>query len=443
MFVNIEYKRVAIYTLGCKVNQYESDCMADILAKEGCVIVPFTESADVYIINTCAVTNMAERKSRQIIHRARKKNSEAVVVACGCYVQSSREQLEKDLSVDIIVGNNRKKDIARILDEYFREKTAPTDCFIDINNGAEYESMTMLKPTEHSRAYVKVQDGCNNFCTYCIIPYTRGRIRSRKHEEVLAEVCGLAKEGIREVVITGINLSSYDDGAYTLVDLLLAVAEIDGIQRIRMGSLEPRIITDEFLEKITKEEKICPHFHLSLQSACNETLKRMNRKYTIEEYKEKCDLIRHYYDRPAITTDIIVGFPGETEEEFETTRINLEELNLYEMHIFKYSKRAGTIAEKMPDQVSDANKEKRSSILIDMTARHKEAYEKAFIGERVGVLFEEYVEEDGELYLKGHTDRYVMVRYKNNAQYCREHINELVEVQLGEECLQNGNVAGS
>ncbi len=428
MYVNLYDKKIAIYTLGCKVNQYESDSMMDLLKKEGCNIVSFSEFADVYIINTCSVTNMADRKSRQIIHRAKKINPKAVVVAAGCYVQAAKEQLEKDEDIDIIVGNNRKNDIARLISEFYESKSV-ADNFIDINATKEYEDMWLVKPSEHSRAYVKVQDGCNNFCTYCIIPYTRGRIRSRAMSDVLSEIEGLANEGIKEVVITGINLSSYEDSeGNNLLELIMSVAKIEGIARIRMGSLEPRIITEDFLSAISREPKICPHFHLSLQSACNETLKRMNRKYTIEEYKDKCRMIREYYDRPAITTDVIVGFPGETEEEFSVTCDNLRELNLYEMHIFKYSKRNGTIAATMPNQVAEEIKTKRSDILINMAETNKEAYEKTFSGERIKVLIEEYDKEDGVCFAKGHTERYVLCRWEESEDFCKKHINEIVEI---------------
>lgn len=429
MFVNIYRKKVAIYTLGCKVNQYESDGMAECLKKEECEIVPFHEVADVYIINTCAVTNMAERKSRQIINRARKKNSDAIIVAAGCYVQSEGEHLKQDLGIDIIVGNNRKKDIARILDEYYLEHKVD-DNLIDINKSCEYEELLVTKPSEHCRAYVKVQDGCNNFCSYCIIPYTRGRIRSREVEDVMREVKELASSGIREVVITGINLSSYcDSNGTTLLGLLQKVSTVDGIDRIRMGSLEPRIITEEFLQGISTNAKICPHFHLSLQSACNETLKRMNRKYTIEMYAEKCDMIRRYYDRPAITTDIIVGFPGETEEEFATTVDNLEKINLYEMHVFKYSKRNGTVAADMPNQVDDRIKEERSNILLEMAKRHKKDYERSFEGSTLSVLVEEYEEQDGKCYLKGHTDRYILVRHSADKEECINSVNKIINLK--------------
>ncbi|MBE5952822.1 MAG: tRNA (N(6)-L-threonylcarbamoyladenosine(37)-C(2))-methylthiotransferase MtaB [Lachnospiraceae bacterium] len=421
-------KKFNIYTLGCKVNQYESDSMADDLKSKGARLVGFNEAADICIINTCSVTNMAERKSRQIIHRAKKLNPQAVVVAVGCYVQADRTSLEADWQIDIVIGNNRKKDIARILEEYFEDKEIQ-DNFIDINKTDEYENMTLIKPEEHSRAYVKVQDGCNNFCSYCIIPYTRGRIRSRSLEDVLQEIEGLAQREIKEVVITGINLSSYgDENGNSLLDLLQQVSKIEGIKRIRMGSLEPRVITEEFLEGIYKDKKICPHFHLSLQSACNDTLKRMNRKYTIEEYMEKCDLIRRFYDRPAITTDVIVGFPGETEKEFATTRTNLERLNLYEMHIFKYSIRNGTVAATMPNQIPDYIKEERSSILLDMAAKNKAEFEKSFKGEALEILVEEYDKELEGCYIKGHTDRYIYIRRLMDEEFCKDNVNNIIEI---------------
>ncbi len=428
MFVKIMDKKFNIYTLGCKVNQYESDSMSDELKSRGATLVDFNQPADICIINTCSVTNMAERKSRQIIHRAKKLNPEAVIVAAGCYVQADRDALEKDEQIDIVVGNNRKKDIVRILEEYFEEKEI-NDNYIDINKTSEYEDMVLIKPTEHTRAYVKVQDGCNNFCSYCIIPYTRGRIRSRSLSEVISEIKGLAANGIKEVVITGINLSSYlDEDGTTLLGLLQQVSLIDGIERIRMGSLEPRIITEEFLEGICKDKKICPHFHLSLQSACNDTLKRMNRKYTIEEYMEKCQLIRSYYDRPAITTDVIVGFPGETEEEFATTKANLEKLNLYEMHIFKYSIRNGTVAATMPNQIPDSIKEERSNILLKLAETNKAAYEESFKGEELEILVEEYDKVGQECFIKGHTDRYIMVRKLKDESFCEENINNIIKI---------------
>ncbi len=409
MYTNISNKKVFIYTLGCKVNQYESDAMLESLLHCGCRKAGENEKPDICIINTCSVTNMADRKSRQMIHRMKKKNPDVIIAATGCYVQAAKEELLADGSVDLIVGNNRKKDIARLLEEYL-EKRSVEDNFIDINQDAEYEDVTITATTEHTRAYVKIQDGCNNFCSYCIIPYVRGRIRSKKGQEVIEEVTRLAQNGIREVVLTGINLSSYDDGSFQLLDIICRVAEIEGILRVRLGSLEPRVITEEFLSVISRNPKICPHFHLSLQSACNETLKRMNRKYTIEEYKEKCELIRKYYDRPAITTDIICGFPGETEEEFETTYRNLVELQLYEMHVFPYSRRKGTVAADMKNQIDERVKAARSEKLIALRNRNQAAYEASFAGERVNILVEEIVEkEDGKRYYRGHTERYMRV----------------------------------
>ncbi|MDD6328603.1 MAG: tRNA (N(6)-L-threonylcarbamoyladenosine(37)-C(2))-methylthiotransferase MtaB [Eubacteriales bacterium] len=426
MFQYIKDKKIAINTLGCKVNQYESDSMVDMLASHGCEIVSFQETADVYIINTCAVTNMAERKSRQIIHRAKKQNPDAVIVVTGCYVQSEREAVETDEVVDLIIGNNRKNEIARILNSFFENKL-PEDNYVEIADEKEYESMWLIKPHEHTRAYVKVQDGCNNFCSYCIIPYTRGRIRSRALCEVVKEITNLTQNGIREVVLTGINLSSYQDQDMDLLDLIQSVSKIEGLWRIRLGSLEPRIITERFLEGIYQDKKVCPHFHLSLQSACNATLKRMNRHYTIEEYIEKCAMIRKYFDRPAITTDIIVGFPGETDEEFAITEQNLRELSLYEMHIFKYSRRKNTVADRMPNQVSDALKEARSNCLLQMTATQKQDFENSFAEQKVSVLVEEIVKEDGKLYMKGHTDRYILVKQEIESEHNVE-INSLVDV---------------
>lgn len=429
MFAKIINKKFNIYTLGCKVNQYESDSMADELKSKGLKLVSFNEGADICIINTCSVTNMAERKSRQIIHRAKKLNPNAVIVAAGCYVQADKAELESDSKIDIVVGNNRKKDIARILAEYFDENQVQ-DNYIDINKPCEYENMLLIKPEEHTRAYVKVQDGCNNFCSYCIIPYTRGRIRSRQLEDVVAEITGLALNGIKEVVITGINLSFYEDSnGVGLLELLKAVSQINGIERIRMGSLEPRIITEEFLQGIASDKKICPHFHLSLQSACNETLKRMNRKYTIEEYMEKCELIRQYYDRPAITTDVIVGFPGETEEEFATTKANLEKLNLYEMHIFKYSIRNGTVAATMPNQVMDSVKDERSNVLLEMADRHKAEYENSFKGQKLEILVEEYDKDESGCYIKGHSDRYIYVKRIMDEAFCQNNVNSIIEIE--------------
>ncbi len=404
-------KIVYIYTLGCKVNQYESDAMLETLMNEGCIRYNPEDSSvlpDIIIINTCSVTNMADKKSRQIIHRMRRLNPDAIVVATGCYVQSSSDELLKDGSADIIIGNNRKKDLIRLLTDY-SEGRELKDNLINVNEDPEFEDLRIKIPENHTRAYLKIQDGCNNFCSFCIIPYVRGRIKSKPANEVIEESKELAENGVKEIILTGIDLSAYNDSGMDLADISCAVAEIPGIERVRISSLEPRKITPLFMEKISSRPEICPHFHLSLQSACNSTLKRMNRKYSIEEYKEACELIRNYYDRPALTTDVIVGFPGETDEEFAETVKNLEDINLYEMHVFKYSRRKGTVADRMPDQVDENIKNERSDTLLQMTERHKAAYEESFKGSEVNVLVEEIIMKDENLYLRGHTERYLLI----------------------------------
>lgn len=429
-----ESLKAAFLTLGCKVNQYETDAMRELLEAAGYDIVDFKERADVYIINTCSVTNMADRKSRQMIHRARKKNPDAVVVAAGCYVQAAENELKEKGIADVLIGNNKKKDIVRILEEYFQkgEKTAEV---LDISCTNEYESLTIHKISEHTRAYIKIQDGCNQFCSYCIIPYTRGRIRSKQPEDVIREIRALAREGYKEVVLTGIHLSSYgmdflEENRTDLLAVIENVQEIDGIERIRLGSLEPRIITEEFAQGLKKCSKVCPHFHLSLQSGCDETLKRMNRKYTTEEYKKALAILRDTFEHPALTTDVIVGFAGETEEEFEKTRAYLEEINLYEMHIFKFSVRKGTRAERMPGQVSEDVKTKRSAVLLAMTERHKKDFEQWYIGRKEKVLLEEMVEINGTKYMQGHTERYVkvVVNFDENSEILRQ--NHIVAVKI-------------
>ena len=429
-----ESLKAAFLTLGCKVNQYETDAMRELLEAAGYDIVDFKERADVYIINTCSVTNMADRKSRQMIHRARKKNPDAVVVAAGCYVQAAENELKEKGIADVLIGNNKKKDIVRILEEYFQkgEKTAEV---LDISCTNEYESLTIHKISEHTRAYIKIQDGCNQFCSYCIIPYTRGRIRSKQPEDVIREIRALAREGYKEVVLTGIHLSSYgmdfpEENRTDLLAVIENVQEIDGIERIRLGSLEPRIITEEFAQGLKKCSKVCPHFHLSLQSGCDETLKRMNRKYTTEEYKKALAILRETFEHPALTTDVIVGFAGETEEEFEKTRAYLEEINLYEMHIFKFSVRKGTRAERMPGQVPEDVKTKRSAVLLAMTERHKKDFEQWYIGRKEKVLLEEMVEINGTKYMQGHTERYVkvVVNFDENSEILRQ--NHIVAVKI-------------
>lgn len=404
-------KKVALHNLGCKVNAYETEAMQELLEKNGYEIVPFKEGADIYVINTCTVTNMADRKSRQMLHRAKKMNPEAIVVAAGCYVQAKEESGEVDECIDIVIGNNKKRDLIQILNEYYEEQDTVKKAVIDINHTKEYEEMHLSKTAEHTRAYIKVQDGCNQFCTYCIIPYARGRVRSREKQEVIAEVRDLAANGYQEVVLTGIHLSSYgvDLEGEDLLSLIQAVHEVEGITRIRLGSLEPRIITEEFVKTIAGLEKMCPHFHLSLQSGCNGTLRRMNRKYTAEEYFEKCQLLRTYFKNPALTTDIIVGFPGETEEEFEESRAFVDKVNFYETHIFKYSKRAGTKAAVMPDQVPEQIKTERSNVLLELNQKKRSQYEQQWIGTEVEVLMEEQIERDGKIYQVGHTKEYVKV----------------------------------
>ncbi len=433
--------KAALHNLGCKVNAYETEAMQQQLEEHGYEIVAFDQKADVYIINTCSVTNIADRKSRQMLHRAKKMNPAAVVVAAGCYVQVSAEALKEDSAVDVIIGNNQKGQLASILDEFFEEgrlggepeeipaRQARREFLVDIAHTNEYEALHVDRIADRTRAFIKVQDGCNQFCSYCIIPYARGRVRSRKMEEVLEEIRGLADQGYKEVVLTGIHLSSYgldfEDGERAaragdyqegnsiyrpwLLELIRQVNQIEGIRRIRLGSLEPRIVTEEFASALAGMEKVCPHFHLSLQSGCNETLKRMNRKYSPQEYLERCGILRKVYESPAITTDVIVGFPGETEQEFETTREFLEKVRFYEMHVFKYSKRAGTRAAVMPDQATEQAKAARSDVLLDLERRMSEEYRAQLVGTTQEVLVEETVNIGGESYELGHTAQYVKV----------------------------------
>lgn len=406
-------KKVALHNLGCKVNAYETEAMQEMLEQAGYEIVPFKEGADIYIINTCTVTNIADRKSRQMLHRARKMNPNAIVVAAGCYVQTQQEEV--DSCIDIVIGNNKKKDLIGILEQYGRGNKSTEQKVIDINHTKEYEELHLSKTGEHTRAYIKVQDGCNQFCTYCIIPYARGRVRSRSMENVIEEVSVLAAHGYKEVVLTGIHLSSYgiDMEGTDLLKLILAVHEVEGIERIRLGSLEPRIITDEFARTIASLPKMCPHFHLSLQSGCNATLRRMNRRYSSDEYYEKCVLLRKYFDNPALTTDVIVGFPGETEEEFEESRAFVDKVNFYETHIFKYSRREGTKAAVMDNQIPEQKKTERSAVMIAMGHAKQRAYEESFQGRKVTVLAEEKVCFAGEEYWVGHTKEYIKVAIRS------------------------------
>ena len=437
----IVMKKAALHNLGCKVNAYETEAMQEMLENAGYEIVPFKEGADIYIINTCTVTNIADRKSRQMLHRARKMNPDAIVVAAGCYVQA-QDGKEVDPCIDIVLGNNHKKDLIKILEEYSTKKAAGAERsemsdkkpravaeIEDINQTHEYESLHLTKPGDHTRAYIKVQDGCNQFCTYCIIPYARGRVRSREQEDVVNEVKSLASNGYQEVVLTGIHLSSYGidfDGERHLLDLIRAVHDVDGIRRIRPGSLEPGIITEEFAGALSGLPKICPHFHLSLQSGCDATLKRMNRRYTSEEYYEKCCILRKYFENPALTTDVIVGFPGETEEEFRASLAFVDKVDFYETHIFKYSKREGTKAARMEDQIDEQVKTARSAVMIELGEKKRKAYEESFIGKPVEVLVEEEAMIGGKKVQTGHTKEYIKIALESE----KNLRNTVVKVQI-------------
>lgn len=412
-------KKAALHNLGCKVNAYELEAMQQMLEEADYEIVPFAPGADVYVINTCTVTNIADRKSRQMLHKAKKMNPDAVVVACGCYVQAAGEELQKDEAIDIVIGNNKKQNLLEILENHWKNNQDMDVNIIDINHTKEYEELKITKTAEHTRAYMKIQDGCNQFCTYCIIPFARGRVRSRQVEDVLQELHTLAVAGYQEVVLTGIHLSSYGtdfDGCQKseeypygteLITLIEAIENIDGIERVRLGSLEPGIVTEAFVKRLSVCEKICPHFHLSMQSGCDETLKRMNRRYDTAKFAERCGILRKYFPDVALTTDIIVGFPGETEEEFQKTKEYVEQIRFFETHIFKYSRRKGTKAAVMADQVSDDLKTKRSQILIELDTKHQKEYADHFLNQEVEVLFEEQVEENGISYWQGHTRHYV------------------------------------
>lgn len=403
-------KKVALHNLGCKVNAYETEAMQEILEQNGYEIVPFEEKADAYIVNTCSVTNMADKKSRQMLHRAKKMNPEAVVIAAGCYVQSAGEELLKDTSVDILIGNNEKVNLPSILENWEKEHN-PLHVH-DLTREHTYEELTLSHTAGHTRAFMKIQDGCNQFCTYCIIPYTRGRVRSRRLSDIVAEAGRLAENGYQEVVLTGIHLDSYGtdlEEHENLLTVIQEIAKIDGIKRIRLGSLEPRIMTEEFVAGLAAEEKLCPHFHLSLQSGCDATLKRMNRRYCAEEFRQCCERLRRHFDDPALTTDVIVGFPGETEEEFTATVEFLKDICFYETHVFKYSRRKGTKADRMPDQIPEQIKNQRSDVLLALTEKNSGEYRKKLLGRTVKVLLEEESTIGGTTYLAGHTREYVKV----------------------------------
>lgn len=416
-------KTVAYHNLGCKVNAYEMDAMLQSLRQKGYRIVSFEEKADIYIVNTCTVTNIADRKSRQMLHRAKKTNPEGIVVAVGCYVQSDTQAAAADEAVDLIIGNNKKKDLVEILENYLAGVSK--ESVIDIGHAREYEEMRLTATQEHTRAYIKIQDGCNQFCTYCIIPYARGRTRSREKSAVLEEIKGLVSAGYREFVLTGIHISSYGidlEAGTTLLSLMREIDAIDGVERIRIGSLEPRIVTEEFVAGLAKLGHICPHFHLSLQSGSETVLRRMNRHYTPQEYLRGVELLRDAFAHPAVTTDVIVGFPGETEAEFEETRRFVETVRFYEMHIFKYSMRRGTKAAVMPDQVPEETKAERSGVLQRIEAADSKAFREFYVGKDVEVLFEEEKETAGKTYWTGHTREYVKVAAEVPGEEPRNHL---------------------
>ena len=456
-------KSVALHNLGCKVNAYEMDVMQQMLQEEGYVIVPFDEVADIYIVNTCTVTNIADRKSRQMLHQAKARNPKAIVVAVGCYVQTAGKEALSDDCVDLAVGNNRKKDLANILRDFLAEREGAEygADVIDINAlSCDYEEMTLKKPLGHTRAYIKIQDGCNQFCSYCVIPYARGRVRSRRWEDIRQEMEGLARTGCKEVVLTGIHISSYgidfEDEAWErgesltdkretgqrdygsrskLLDLLERISDVDGIERIRLGSLEPRIITEKSAARLAENRKLCPHFHLSLQSGCDDTLRRMNRHYTTAEYAAGVEYLREAFPHPAITTDVIVGFPGETEQEFEETYEFLRRMNLYEIHIFKYSRRKGTRAADMPGQLTNAVQSERSGRLFALEKQQSRDFRSFYLGKEVTVLFEEKKEIDGETYYVGHTKEYVKVAKKTGENLSNQILTGRIGGFLEDEIL--------
>ena len=444
-------KTVAFCTLGCKVNQYETDAMRGSFEAEGYEVKEFSQEASVYVINTCTVTNMADRKSRQMMHRAKKKNPDGIIVAVGCYVQAAKEQLEEDTLIDLVIGNNMKSQVVQIVEQYIQDNrhTEDRDAYVaDIAHSHEYETMHIETVSEHTRAYIKIQDGCNQFCSYCIIPYARGRVRSRKMEDILQEVRNLTANGYKEIVLTGIHISSYgldfehtadeqeDYGPFknsALIDLIEALSGIEGLERIRLGSLEPRIITENFVRRLCKVPQICPHFHLSLQSGCDETLKRMNRHYTTALYFEKCGILRQYFDRPALTTDVIVGFPGETEEEFAQTERFLETVHFSDMHIFKYSKRRGTKAADMPNQIDPQIQSVRSEKLIALGERMKDDFLEACKDQEQIVLIEEETEIDGTKYMTGHSKNYIRCAFEMDGLVPNMVIKGTINSKLNEE----------
>lgn len=433
-------KTVAFHNLGCKVNAYEIDIMQQKFIENDFQVVPFSQKADVYVINTCTVTNMADRKSRQMIHRAKTLNPDSVVIAVGCYVQTAAENVKADMAVDIAIGNNRKNEIVEILNQYYSKNERIFD-IIDINHTKEYESMMLEETADRTRAYIKIQDGCNQFCSYCLIPYARGRVRSREMDDILEEIRNISDKGYEEVVLTGIHVSSYgietpnDLSQNKLADLLEKIQEIPTVRRIRLSSLEPRVVTPEFVRRISKLDKLCPHFHLSLQSGCDATLKRMNRHYSAAQYLEGVKLLREYFDDPAITTDVIVGFPGETEEEFEASYVFCKEAGFYEMHIFKYSKRKGTVAEKLPNQVPDEIKAQRSDKMLELEASLSKDFRERHLGKIAEVLYEEKKVINGTTYQLGHTPEYIKVAKATKEDLSNRIISEHLKELLNDEIV--------
>ncbi|MCR4611356.1 MAG: tRNA (N(6)-L-threonylcarbamoyladenosine(37)-C(2))-methylthiotransferase MtaB [Lachnospiraceae bacterium] len=429
-------KRLAYHNLGCKVNYYELEAVLGLMKNEGYSVVGFDEEADVYIINTCSVTNTSDQKSRQMINRARQRNKDAVVIAMGCFIQENANAKNKSINADILIGNNRKHNILEDIEKYKSEKCQIIDCE-DINNPAVcYENLSMEETSDHTRAFIKIQDGCNEFCSYCIIPYARGRVRSKDIDEIVDEVTKLSEKGCREFVLTGIHISSYsyeqNNEKLGLIDVIERIANIDGVSRIRLGSLEPRIITKEFVERLAKIDKICPHFHLSLQSGSDSVLKRMNRKYTTEEYYDSCILLREYFKQPAITTDVIVGFPGETKEEFDETYSFFDKIHFYEMHVFKYSRRQGTKADRMANQIDEKIKKERSAKLLELNKKMSDEYREGFIDKELDVLFEEEVLIDEVRYFQGYSKRYIKALIKTDEDLS----NQIVEC-CGKEIMNN------
>lgn len=436
-------KTAAFLTLGCKVNSYETEAIRGMFEAAGYEIVDFKELADVYVVNTCTVTNIADRKSRQMLHQARKRNPEAIIAAVGCYVQAKEEELLNDSSVDLVIGNNRKSEIVRLVEKYISDKNS-YNMVVDIDEEKEYEDLHIISTMERTRAFIKIQDGCNRFCSYCIIPYVRGRVRSRDEEDIIAEINKLAGMGYKEFVLTGIHISSYgtdgkikkeDNDDMPLAKLIKAISVIPGVERIRLGSLEPRIITEAFVKEMAGVKQFCPHFHLSLQSGSDSVLMRMNRKYTAEEYEEKVRLIRKYFDIPAFTTDVIVGFPGETEEEFKETLDFVQRIGFSHIHVFKYSKREGTIAAKMPNQIPEAIKQQRSNELISVAKKMSMDYKALFLGRIEKILFEEEEEIDGVKYQIGHNERYVKFALKSDENLINRIVHVKTDILLTDDLL--------